>query len=497
MSDAQQLAAQILDQVEQIEEHPLLVKTELYKLQKQSSAYKNTIWLKCEDQQLGQTHRIRSILNYIVKQPRHIKERGFISGHKFNQAYAAAIVCQELGVPLRIVLPQTMPNHYTEILQSYKNISLLLFGNNYQESKQQALLMQRQYQMQIIPSASELILAGNAMIAKEICQRRFKKLTVFVPLNDGCLAAGLAVYIKKYAPHFKVIAVVRKNHLRPQLILNKKIDRNTIEQTISDEHMQLRCHQDVEYLISEYVDEAIAVSREQTFAAIRDIYAERKVIVEPMGAMALAGAKKYYQQNKTTNENAVAISTDGNLNFESLRYISSLADYGDMQQRLLMITHSNQDQLPQLLQDLGNAFISEIHYEFKTDKFGVLLKIQSETTLIEQLHTMGYTIEDLTNNDMAKLHLRYFFLDKSAIFNQHDLFHIELPEVAKSIYQLVRNINIYSPVKMLHYCDHGTEVGKLLLGLELEASQKSDIEDYLRANCLRCINVTDNKAFNI
>ena len=489
----------LVDLANNLPNYEIVKDTSIFKMPTLSKNLKNSIWLKCENEQTIGSFKIRGVTHFIDFSIKANASKKFVCGAKFNHSLAAAEACKFFDAELTVVLPRTMKKHFTDMLAAYKNVSLLLFGNNYVESHNYALQIAKDRGDVLIPnSLNEHILAGNAGIAKEIVSRGYKKLLLFVPLNEGGLAAGISAFIKSVAKaNIAVIAVVRQDNTRLQFLFDHFENRNQKRNLIIDEHSDLKTDKVINQILKDNIKDIVAVSREETFAAIRDIYAENRVICEPFGAMSLSGLKKYVRDNDISTQNLMAICTDANLNFEALRYISTFADYGDNLEKLLVVESEKSNQLSLLLQRINKFAVTEINYYQDPTNFKVLIKVigyQNENVATE-IAKLGYKVTDFSNNDIAKMHLRFRF-NSGKLAKDTELYHIHIPEVTSMMSKLVSAIALRHKIAFLHYANHGTEVSKVLIGVAVTQNNIKRLEDDLSKNCIHFKNVSANAAIS-
>ncbi|MCJ8269296.1 MAG: threonine ammonia-lyase, biosynthetic, partial [Psychrosphaera sp.] len=350
--------------------YDLAVETPLSKLDKLSSRLGNQIWLKREDMQPIKSFKLRGAHNKIKQLTSQQKANGVVTASAGNHAQGVALSGATVGVKSTIVMPITTPEIKVNAVRGHGGI-VILHGECFDEANDYAKALATEQNATFIPPFDDAdIIVGQGTVAKELLQQHPDVDIVFIPVGGGGLLAGMAVYIKSLLPHVEVIGVEFEESacLKVALAAGKPIDLPYVGQ-FADGIAVKKIGSKTFELAQQYCDQVITVSSDQICAAIKDIYNDVRAIAEPAGAVALAGLKKYLQQNKLKDVQAAAILSGANMNFDTLRYVSERTALGEKTEAVLAVTIDEQKgSFRRFCDTVGQRMISEFNYRYADDQ---------------------------------------------------------------------------------------------------------------------------------
>jgi threonine dehydratase len=451
-----------------------------------STRMQNQIFLKREDLQSVFSFKLRGAYNKMVLLSEIEKKCGVIAASAGNHAQGVALSAKRLGINALIVMPTTTPEIKSQSVKSM-GAEIVLFGDSYSESYAHANeLAKKTGRVFVHPYDDEDVIAGQGTVAMEILRQYTKKIdAIFVPVGGGGLIAGIAIYAKFVRPDIKIIGVEPDD----SDCLNQALkagERVVLDQVglFADGVAVKQIGAEPFALAQKYVDEIITVSTDEICAAIKDIFDDTRSIAEPAGALATAGLKKYIEQNAVTNQTLIAIDSGANINFDRLRYVAERAQVGEHREILLAVT------IPEIAgsflhfcQLLNGRNITEFNYRyFDSANAQVFVGISSSgdvkdrAALISHLQTQGFNVVDMTENNLAKEHIRYMVGGHAPCELNEVIYSVEFPERPSALLNFLTELGGRWNISLFHYRNHGAAFGKVLMGLQIEAAQQRDFE---------------------
>lgn len=458
--------------------------TPLQAMPRLSERLGNQVQIKREDRQPVNSFKLRGAYNMVASLTDEQKRAGVITASAGNHAQGIALSGKHLGINALIVMPKITPDIKVEAVRSFGG-NVLLFGNNFDEAKAEAeRLSNEQGYTYVPPFDHPLVIAGQGTIGMEMLQQNGHLDYIFVPVGGGGLAAGVAVLIKQLMPEIKVIAVEPEDSacLKAALDAGKPVPLDRVSmfadgvavKIIGDETFRL-CEQ--------YLDGHITVSSDEICAAVKDLFEDTRAIAEPSGALALAGLKKYAEQNELKDKQLSAVLSGANTNFHGLRYVSERCELGEKREGLLAVTiPEKQGAFLEFCHIIGGRAVTEFNYRFNDDKqanifVGVRLQDgqQELDRIVEELRQAGYPVADLSDDEMAKLHIRYMIGGKPLKPLTERLYSFEFPESPGALLNFLNTLGSHWNISLFNYRNHGADYGRVLCGFELE---ESDLERF-------------------
>jgi len=516
MTESQLLAQQSeqLDYLRRILLAPVYevaVETELTPLTKLSTRLNNQIYLKREDQQPVHSFKLRGAYNKLSTLSEAECIHGVIAASAGNHAQGLALAASKLGIKATIVMPKTTPDIKVDNVKRLGG-EVRLVGNSYDEAQAAAIEYAATESKTLIhPFDDKDVIVGQGTVAKELLQQQPNADVVFIPVGGGGLLAGMAVYLKQLSPNTTVIGVEAEDSacLKAALNAGKPVDLKQVG-LFADGVAVKRIGKHTFDLIQRYCDEVITVSTDEICTSIKDIFEQTRVIAEPAGALSLAGLQKYCATNNKSGESLVAILSGANMNFHSLRYVSERCELGEKKEAILSVTiPEEKGSFKRFCQTLGNRVITEFNYRYVGEPsanvfVGVRLSGDKEDhqQLLNELASANYQVNDFTDNELAKLHVRYMIGGKSMIGGKNSvddinerIFSFEFPEHPGALEKFLAAMGELFNITLFHYRNHGAAFGQVLAGFEVDKNKEPEFFSHLNALGYQFEEATDNLAY--
>lgn len=404
-------------------------------------------------------------------------QNGVIAASAGNHAQGVALAAQVLGVKATIVMPAVTPEIKIAAVRR-RGATAILHGDNFDQAKTKALqLAAEKSQLFIPPFDHSDVIAGQGTIGLELIRQVNHMDAVFVPVGGGGLIAGIAVIIKRLRPHVKIIGVepVDANAMYESLQAG---ERRTLQKvgSFADGVAVVEVGEETFRLCRDLVDEIILVNTDEICAAIKDVFEDTRSILEPAGALAVAGVKSYVERERVTDKHLVAITSGANTNFDRLRHVSERAEIGEGREGVFAITIPEKPgAFRDLISTLGpNVAITEFNYRYNGHEEAhvfVGVKVPSRAavkTILDSFNRANMAAIDLTDNEMAKLHVRHLVGGNSMARSfEESVFRFEFPERPGALLKFLCELPDGFDISMFHYRNHGTDVGRVLVGLNV------------------------------
>ena len=476
--------------------------TPLQKMEKLSARLKNNIFIKREDRQPVHSFKLRGAFAMISNLSKAQKEAGVIAASAGNHAQGVALSAKHLGLRALIVMPQNTPSIKVDAVRGYGG-EVLLFGANFDEAKAKAIELAEELNMTFVhPFDAPDVIAGQGTIAMELIQQRGDLDRIFVPVGGGGLIAGIAVLIKQLIPEIKVIGVESKDSacLYAALKAGQPTDLERVG-LFADGIAVKRIGEETFRLCQQYVDDVVLVDNDQICAALKDIFENVRAVAEPSGAASLAGLKKYVKEHQIEGENLACILSGANLNFHTLRFVSERCEIGEKHEALLAVTIPEQrGSFLKFCQILGNRAVTEFNYRHADDRnacifVGVRINgSQEKMEIIKELQQNGYNVEDLSDDDIAKTHIRYMVGGRAASIKNEKLYRFEFPEQKGALLKFLKALTNWD-ISLFHYRAHGADYGDILAAFTMENGSEAELTHHLEQLGYRFQDVTDSLSY--
>ena len=476
--------------------------TPLQKMEKLSERLNNKIFIKREDRQPVHSFKLRGAFAMIANLSKAQKEAGVIAASAGNHAQGVALSAKHLGLRALIVMPQNTPTIKVDAVRGFGG-EVLLFGTNFDEAKAKALELSQELNMTFIhPFDAPAVIAGQGTIGMELVQQRSDLDRIFVPVGGGGLIAGIAVLVKQLLPNIKVIGVESKDSacLYHALKAGKPVDLDRVG-LFADGIAVKRIGDETFRICQQYVDEVVLVDNDEICAALKDIFENVRAVAEPSGATSLAGLKKYVKANNIEDENLACILSGANLKFHTLRFVSERCEIGEKHEALLAVTiPERKGSFLTFCQILGNRAVTEFNYRHADDTnacifVGVRISGSAEKAeIIKELQQNGYNVSDLSDDDIAKTHVRYMVGGRPASLKNEQLYSFEFPEQKGALLKFLQALTDWD-ISLFHYRAHGADYGDILAAFAIEPGSEAELNKHLEQLGYRFQNVNDSPAY--
>lgn len=467
----------------------------------------NRILMKREDLQSVFSFKLRGAYNKISGLPRSALDAGVICSSAGNHAQGVALAAQRLGVRAVIVMPVTTPSIKVDAVISLGG-EVILHGDNYDAAHARARELEQERGLTFIhPFDDPAVIAGQGTIGREILDQLEEDVrAIFVPIGGGGLIAGIAAYVKGKRPDIKIIGVEPADSaaMRDSLAAGKVVTLDHVG-IFADGVAVRRVGDETFRLCQQLVDEIVTVDTDQICAAIRDIFEDTRSIVEPAGALAVAGAKKYIADNNIKGDAFVVINCGANVNFDRLRHIAERAAVGEQREMLLGVEIPERPGSFRLFcEAIGRRGITEFNYRYNDSRkahifVGVELRngAAEHTELIGKLTELGFPFVDLSDNEMAKLHVRHMVGGSAAKIENERIFRFEFPERPGALLDFLTAIGTDWNISLFHYRNHGSDYGRILAGIQVADEESDELEAHLADLGYAYSEESDNPAYTM
>ncbi|MEE2024369.1 threonine ammonia-lyase, biosynthetic [Alkalimonas mucilaginosa] len=479
------------------------VETPTQPMAKLSQRLVQQVWLKREDKQPVYSFKLRGAFHKLHKVKQHSPDARVVCASAGNHAQGVALSASKLGLQATIVMPITTPEIKVAAVKALGG-KVVQHGTGFDEANRFAMeLAETEGACYIPPFDDPDVIAGQGTVAKELLTQHNQLDAVFIPVGGGGLLAGMAVYIKAVLPHVKVIGVEPDdaNCLQAALKAGAPV---TLERVglFADGVAVKRIGSENFKLAQQYCDDVITVSSDEICAAIKDIFDDLRAVAEPAGALALAGLKKYSQQAATApNLQLAAVLSGANLNFDTLRYVSERCELGEKKEAVLAVTIPEQTgSFRRFCQTLGGRAITEFNYRYASDHkahifVGIKLRHgeQELNTVKQALQDAGYDFLDLSDDELAKLHVRHMVGGLPPRPLTEQVYQFSFPEYPGALMNFLNTLGEHQNITLFHYRNHGAATGDVLAGFEV--AEHHDIAEHLNTLGYEYRLVSDNQSY--
>jgi len=446
------------------------------------------VLLKREDLQPTFSFKIRGAYNRIARLTDAERSRGVIAASAGNHAQGVALSAKRLGIAAVIVMPRTTPEIKVKAVKSL-GADVVLVGDHYADAQRHAEQLAADRGLVFIhPFDDPLVIAGQGTVAVEMLRQCAHDLTaIFVPVGGGGLIAGIAAYVKALTPSARVVGVepVDADAMRRSLAAAERVRLPHVGMFADGVAVQqVGAH--TFPIVQQTVDEIVCVDNDEICAAIKDIFDDTRTIMEPAGALALAGLKRYVGRGHLRGARLAAVLSGANMNFDRLRFVAERAELGEGREALLAVTIPERPgAFGQFCRTVGDAVVTEFNYRLsgRTDAqifVGVQIASRAEAeALVSRLRASGYETGDLTDNEMAKLHVRHMVGGRTPHVESERVCRFEFPERPGALMQFLDALGGRWNISLFHYRNHGADFGRVLAAFEVPDSDRAKFEEFL------------------
>ena len=471
-----------------------------------SARQNNQVLLKREDLQSVFSFKLRGAYNCIYQLTRTKKVKGVVAASAGNHAQGVALAAKKLGLKATIIMPKTTPGIKVDAVKSH-GAKAVLVGDNYDEACAYATEFAARQKLDFIhPYDDSDVIAGQGTVGLEIVRQHADFIdAIFVPVGGGGLVAGVGTIVKYLSPKTKIIGVEPADAACMAAAIEKN-RRVTLDHVgiFADGVAVKQAGKETFRVAKKCIDQVITVTTDEICAAIKDIFDDTRSIAEPAGALAVAGLKKYVGQKKLSDKTLIAINSGANMNFDRLRHVSERAEIGEQREALFAVTIPERPgSFKTFCKTIGKRGITEFNYRYCDDSeaqvfAGVQLRegLKERKEIIERLRSKGYPVLDMTDNEMAKMHVRYLVGGRAALTDEV-LYRFEFPERPGALLDFLTKIGTRWNISLFNYRNHGAAFGRVLVGLQIPKGECKELVQYLDTLAYPYWEETDNPAYQL
>ena len=466
----------------------------------------NRVLLKREDMQPVFSFKLRGAYNKMANLPADVLARGVIAASAGNHAQGVALAAQKLKCRAVIVMPTTTPTIKINAVKN-RGAEVVLFGDSYSDAYVKALELEQSEQLTFVhPYDDPDVIAGQGTIAMEILNAHPEPIeAIFCCVGGGGLLAGIAAYVKALRPEIKIIGVEAQDSEAMTESL-KQGHRVMLAQVglFADGAAVKQVGEHTFKLAQQFVDEMIVVDNDEICAAIKDVFEDTRSILEPAGALATAGIKEYIARNGLTGKTLIGIASGANMNFDRLRFIAERAELGEHREAVLAVTIPEKPgAFKTFCRLLGNRNITEFNYRYSNPQeahifVGLAIANAIETgELVYDLAANGLNALDLTDNEMAKLHLRHLVGGRAPQAEHEVVYRFEFPEKPGALMKFLDTMGHDWNISLFHYRNHGADFGRVLVGMQVPPNEQAEFNKFLQNLGYTYWDETQNPAYKL
>ncbi|MBK9447160.1 MAG: threonine ammonia-lyase, biosynthetic [Betaproteobacteria bacterium] len=466
----------------------------------------NPIYLKREDMQPVFSFKLRGAYNKIVKLSPEKQKRGVICASAGNHAQGVALSAAKLGCRAVIVMPTTTPQIKIQAVKN-RGGEVVLAGDSYDDAYAHALELEKKEKLTFVhPFDDPEVIAGQGTIGMEILRQHPQPIhAVFCCVGGGGLIAGVAAYIKRLRPETKIIGVeaMDADAMDRSLKAGKRVKLAQVG-LFADGAAVKMVGEETFRLAQQYVDEMVLVDTDAICAAIKDVFEDTRAILEPAGALAVAGAKEYAKRRKLKDKTLVAVASGANLNFDRLRFVAERAEIGEQREAVLAVTLPEKPgSYKKFVSLIGARNITEFNYRYNDRAeahvyVGIQVGSRAESLkLVDSLEKHGYATLDLTDDEMAKLHIRHLVGGHAPGIENEILYRFEFPERPGALMNFLNNMSAGWNISLFHYRNHGADYGRVLVGMQVPPKEKGAFKEFLKNLGYAHWEETNNPAYKL
>jgi len=466
----------------------------------------NRVLLKREDMQPVFSFKLRGAYNKMSGLSKDKLRRGVIAASAGNHAQGVALAAQKLNSRAVIVMPVTTPRIKIDAVAA-RGAEVVLIGDSYDEAYEHAKKLEKKRGLTFVhPYDDPEVIAGQGTIGMEILRQHPQPIhAIFVAVGGGGLISGIAAYVKSLRPDIKVIGVepVDSDAMTRSLKEGRRVTLPHVG-LFADGVAVKRVGEETFRLARQYVDDMILVDTDETCAAIKDVFEDNRSILEPAGALSIAGAKAYAEKTGLKNETFVAIACGANTNFDRLRFVAERAEVGEHREAILAVSIPEKPgSFKRFCATLGARNITEFNYRIADPRqahvfVGVQVHGTDETAkLVRTLGRHGLKALDLSDNEMAKLHVRHLVGGHAAAAKDELLYRFEFPERPGALMKFLDNMRTDWNISLFHYRNHGADYGRVLVGMQVPKKEMPAFRRFLSALGYPYVDESRNPAYRL
>ncbi|WP_448563628.1 threonine ammonia-lyase, biosynthetic [Trichothermofontia sp.] len=471
-----------------------------------SARLQNKLLLKREDMQSVFSFKLRGAYNKMVQLPPDRLAQGVIAASAGNHAQGVALAARHLGTRAIIVMPVTTPQVKIDAVRARGGV-VVLEGDTYDDACAHARQLADEKALTFIhPFDDPDVIAGQGTIGMEILRQYQQPIhAVFVAIGGGGLIAGIGAYIKRLRPEVKIIGVepVDADAMARSLQAGKRVHLSQVG-LFADGVAVRQVGEETFRLCQQYVDEVILVDTDATCAAIKDVFEDTRSILEPAGALAIAGAKAYVEREDIQGQTLVAVASGANMNFDRLRFVAERAELGEQREAIFAVAiPEGPGSLRQFCQCIGRRNLTEFNYRIADRQeahifVGLQIKDRADAAhMAQQFESCGFPTLDLTDDELTKLHLRHMVGGHSPLAHDEWLYRFEFPERPGALMKFVTSMSPNWNISLFHYRNNGADYGRIVVGVQVPTHEMAEWQAFLNGLGYRYWDESQNPAYKL
>ena len=466
----------------------------------------NHVLLKREDLQPVFSFKLRGAYNKMAHLSAAELARGVIAASAGNHAQGVALAAMKLGCRAVIVMPVTTPAVKVNAVRA-RGAEVVMMGDSYSEAHQHALALQKAHGFTFVhPFDDPDVIAGQGTIGMEILRQHQGPIdAIFVAIGGGGLIAGIAAYVKQLRPEVRIVGVqtTDSDAMARSLRAGRRVELREVG-LFSDGTAVKKVGAETFRLARAFVDEVILVDTDATCAAIKDVFEDTRAILEPAGALAIAGAKVWVEREGIRGATLIAVACGANMNFDRLRFVSERAEIGEQREAVFAVTiPEERGSFRRFCEAIGPRNVTEFNYRIADPQVahlfvGIQIPDRSEAHAIAgDLAKAGFSAVDLTDDELAKVHLRHLVGGRSPLARGELIYRFEFPERPGALMKFLSSMHPSWNITLFHYRNHGADYGRILVGLQVPRAERAEFNAVLESLAYRHVDETRHPAFRM
>jgi threonine dehydratase len=436
-------------------------------------------------------------------------KRGVITASAGNHAQGVALAAAKMKCKAVIVMPLTTPSVKIDAVKARGGswVEVILHGESYNDAFKYSELLEKKRGLAFVhPFDDPDVIAGQGTIAQEILQQHQEPIdAIFVAIGGGGLIAGIGEYVKAVSPKTKVIGVqsIDSDAMRRSLEANKRIEMKDVG-LFSDGTAVKLVGKETFRICKRVVDDIVTVDTDEICAAINDVFTDTRSILEPAGALAIAGMKKYVEKHRLKKKTLVAIACGANMNFSRLRFVAERADVGESREAVFAVTiPEERGSFRRFCELLGNRNVTEFNYRIADQSEAHIFvgigtqKAADSTVIARHFRKAKFATIDLTHDELAKSHLRHMVGGRSMLAKDELLYRFEFPERPGALMKFLTSMAPNWNISLFHYRNHGADYGRILIGIQVPQNEQKKFQKFLASLGYPHWDETDNPAYRL
>jgi threonine dehydratase len=466
----------------------------------------NRVLLKREDQQAVFSFKLRGAYNKMAQLSAAERGRGVITASAGNHAQGVALAAQRLSCKATIVMPTTTPSIKIQAVEA-RGAKVVLYGDTFSDAYAHARKLQKSQRATFVhPYDDPDVIAGQGTIAVEILRQWQAPIdAIFVAIGGGGLISGIASYVKRVRPEIKVIGVqpTDSDAMARSIAAGRRIKLAHVG-LFADGVAVREVGRETFRICRQLVDDIVLVDTDAICAALKDVFEDTRSILEPAGALSVAGLKLWCERHRFRDRTLVAIACGANMNFDRLRFVAEQAELGEEREAILAVTIPERPgSFRQFCALLGKRNVTEFNYRYADSKIahlfvGIEVRDRHETAeLLRAMHQRRIEAYDLSNNEMAKVHVRHLVGGHAPAAENEILYRFEFPERPGALMQFLNSMSRGWNISLFHYRNHGADYGRVLVGMQVPPSDKAAFHEFLGRLGYPSVEETANPAYRM